>query len=183
MIWQRLRGLWRVPVLVLFFSFLSATPASAMENSAIDSGDTAWILVSTGLVLFMTIPALALLVILLPAVAGLGLQGVGMGSATAVLALFLYSLLPIVRNTHAGLKAIESHYYESAVALGLPPWYRLLWIELPLASRSILAGIKTAAVINVGFATLGALIGFDLDFPLYMYVDHVRVYQKVEGSA
>ena len=106
-----------------------------------------------------TIPALALLVILLPAVAGLGLQGVGMGSATAVLALFLYSLLPIVRNTHAGLKDIENHYHESAVALGLPSRYRLLWIELPLASRSILAGIKTAAVINVGFATLGALIG------------------------
>ena len=106
-----------------------------------------------------TIPALALLVILLPAAAGLGLQGVGMGSATAVLALFLYSLLPIVRNTHAGVKGIESHYYESAVALGLPPRYRLWWIELPLASRSILAGIKTAAVINVGFATLGALIG------------------------
>lgn len=115
------------------------------------------VIASVGIV--QTIPALALLVILLPVVAGLGLQGVGMGSATAVLALFLYSLLPIVRNTHAGLKGVEDHYLESAVALGLPARYRLLWIELPLASRSILAGIKTAAVINVGFATLGALIG------------------------
>jgi osmoprotectant transport system permease protein len=115
------------------------------------------VIASVGIV--QTIPALALLVILLPAVAVLGLQGIGVGSATAVLALFLYSLLPIVRNTHAGLQGIENHYLESAIALGLPPRYRLLWIELPLASRSILAGIKTAAVINVGFATLGALIG------------------------
>jgi osmoprotectant transport system permease protein len=115
------------------------------------------VIASVGIV--QTIPALALLVILMPAVATLGLQGVGVGSATAVLALFLYSLLPIVRNTHAGLQGIENHYLESAIALGLPPRYRLLWIELPLASSSILAGIKTAAVINVGFATLGALIG------------------------
>jgi osmoprotectant transport system permease protein len=106
-----------------------------------------------------TIPALALLVILLAPVASLGLTGVGVGSMTAVIALFLYSLLPIVRNTYTGLQDIASEYQETAVAIGLPRIYRLVKIELPLASRSILAGIKTAAVINVGFATLGALIG------------------------
>ncbi len=106
-----------------------------------------------------TIPALALLVILLAPVASLGLTGVGVGSMTAVIALFLYSLLPIVRNTYTGLQDIAGEYQETAVALGLPRLYRLVKIELPLASRSILAGIKTAAVINVGFATLGALIG------------------------
>ena len=106
-----------------------------------------------------TIPSLALLVMLMPLVAAVGLNSVGLGSTTAVAALLLYSLLPIVRNTHAGMGGIAPPYHESSLALGLPPFYRLMNIELPLASPSILAGIKTAAVLNVGFATLGALIG------------------------
>ena len=97
-----------------------------------------------------TIPALALLVLMIP------FSGIGMPSALA--ALFLYSLLPIVRNTYTGLRDIPLPLLESAEALGLPPRARLRLVELPLAGRSILAGIKTAAVINVGFATLGALI-------------------------
>lgn len=98
-----------------------------------------------------TIPALALLVIMIPLL--------GLGAASAIAALFLYSLLPIVRNTHAGLTGIPGSLRESAEALGLPPAARLRLVEAPLATPSILAGIKTAAVINVGAATLGALIG------------------------
>ena len=64
-----------------------------------------------------------------------------------------------MRNTHAGILGIAADLRETAAAIGLPPSTRLWRIELPLASRSILAGIKTAAVINVGTATLGALIG------------------------
>ena len=106
-----------------------------------------------------TIPSLALLVMLMPLMAYLGLTSLGLGSATAVTALFLYSLLPIVRNTFTGLHDISAEHHDAAAALGLPPAFRLFQIELPLASRSILAGIKTAAVLNIGFATLGALIG------------------------
>jgi osmoprotectant transport system permease protein len=98
-----------------------------------------------------TIPSLALLVFMIPLL--------GIGGPPAVVALFLYSLLPIVRNTHSGLQDISPSIRESALALGLPACTRLRRIELPLASRSILAGIKTSAVINVGTATLGALIG------------------------
>jgi osmoprotectant transport system permease protein len=98
-----------------------------------------------------TIPSLALLVFMIPLL--------GIGGPPAVVALFLYSLLPIVRNTHSGLQDIPLSIRESAIALGLPAGIRLRRIELPLASRSILAGIKTSAVINVGTATLGALIG------------------------
>jgi osmoprotectant transport system permease protein len=83
----------------------------------------------------------------------------GIGFKPSIAALFLYSLLPIVRNTYAGLQNIPPHIRESAEALGLPPQSRLWLVELPIASRTILAGIKTAAVMNVGFATLGALIG------------------------
>ncbi len=98
-----------------------------------------------------TMPSLALFVLLIPLF--------GIGAKPAIAALFLYSLLPIVRNTHAGLVDIPRPLRESAIALGLPERARLRLVELPLATRSILAGIKTAAVINVGTATLGALIG------------------------
>lgn len=97
------------------------------------------------------IPSLALLVFMIPLV--------GIGTWPAIVALFLYSLLPIVRNTHAGLAGIPAGIRESAEVLGLPAWARLLRVELPMASPAILAGIKTSAVINVGTATLGALIG------------------------
>ncbi len=98
-----------------------------------------------------TIPSLALLVFMIP------LLGIGAGPAIA--ALFLYGLLPIVRNTHAGLTGIAPELRESAEALGLPSGARLRLIELPLAAPSILAGVKTSAVITVGTATLGALVG------------------------
>jgi osmoprotectant transport system permease protein len=101
--------------------------------------------------LIQTVPALALLVFMIPLF--------GIGGLPAVVALFLYSLLPIVRNTHAGLRGIPNALLESAQALGLRPRAILRRIELPLASPLILAGIKSAAVINVGTATLGALIG------------------------
>ena len=101
--------------------------------------------------LVQTVPSLALLVFMIP------LLGIGAGPAIA--ALFLYSLLPIVRSTHAGLTGIPPELRESAEALGLPPLATLRLVELPLASPSILSGVQTAAVINVGTATLGALIG------------------------
>lgn len=101
--------------------------------------------------ILQTIPSLALLVFMIPLL--------GIGSVPAMAALFLYSLLPIVRNTHAGIKNIPDSLMESAHALGLPNALILRKIELPLASSTILAGIKTSAVINVGTATLGALIG------------------------
>jgi osmoprotectant transport system permease protein len=98
-----------------------------------------------------TVPSLAMFVFMIPVF--------GIGTWPAIAALFLYSLLPIVRNTHAGLVGIAPELRESAAAMGLPRSVRLRRIELPLATRSILAGIKTAAVINVGTATLAALIG------------------------
>ena len=100
-----------------------------------------------------TIPSLALLALLVP------LPFFGISVRTAITALFLYGLLPIVRNTATGLQDIPRALRESAVALGLSPRARLWQIFLPMASRSILAGIKTSAVINVGTATLAALIG------------------------
>jgi osmoprotectant transport system permease protein len=100
-----------------------------------------------------TIPSLALLALLVP------LPFFGISIRTAIAALFLYGLLPIVRNTATGLQDIPRALRESAVALGLSPIARLWQVYLPMASRSILSGIKTSAVINIGTATLAALIG------------------------
>jgi len=98
-----------------------------------------------------TIPSLALLVLLLPLL--------GIGARPAIAALFLYSLLPILRNTHAGLVGIAPELRDAAASLPLSPWARLRLVELPLAAPAILAGVKTSAVIAVGTATLGALVG------------------------
>lgn len=101
--------------------------------------------------ILQTIPALAMLVALVPLV--------GLGWRPAVAALFLYGLLPIVRGTFNGLAGIPPHLRESAAVLGLDPRARLRLVELPLAMPAILSGIKTAAVITVGTATIGGLIG------------------------
>ena len=98
-----------------------------------------------------TIPSLALFCFFIPLL--------GIGPVPALAALFLYGLLPIIRNTHAGLVSIPADLREAAVALGLSPLERLRHVELPLASRTILAGIKTSAVVAVGSATIAAFIG------------------------
>ncbi|MGH8703286.1 MAG: ABC transporter permease subunit, partial [Burkholderiales bacterium] len=109
-----------------------------------------WILATTGVL--QTVPALALLAFLIAALDRIG-------TLPAIIALFLYSLLPIVRNTEAGLAGVPGSLRQSATALGLTDGLRLRLIELPLAARTMLAGIKTAAVINVGTATIAAFIG------------------------
>ncbi|MFV1980298.1 MAG: glycine betaine ABC transporter substrate-binding protein [Rhodothermia bacterium] len=131
----------------LVFAILVAVPLGVAAFRSPRSGSV--ILAFVGVI--YTIPSLALLVFMIPLF--------GIGAGPAMVALFLYSLLPIVRNTHAGLVEIPASVRESAIALGLSEWFRLRRIDLPMASGTILAGIKTAAVINIGTATLGALIG------------------------
>jgi osmoprotectant transport system permease protein len=99
-----------------------------------------------------TVPSLALLAFLIAALGTIG-------TVPALITLVLYALLPIVRNTHAGIVGIRPGMRAAALALGLSPRDRLLAVELPLAAPTILAGIKTSAVINVGTATLAAFVG------------------------
>jgi osmoprotectant transport system permease protein len=128
-----------------------------------------------------TIPSLALLALLVP------LPFFGISVRTAIAALFLYGLLPIVRNTATGLQDIPRALRESAIALGLSPMTRLWKIYMPMASRSILAGIKTSAVINIGTATLAALIGAGgLGEPILSGLnlnDHVTILQGAIPAA
>lgn len=101
--------------------------------------------------LFQTIPSIALLALLIPVF--------GIGKPPAITALFIYGLLPIIRNTYAGLKHVDPQYRLIALAMGLTTWQRLKLVELPLSFPILLAGIKTAAIINIGTATLAAFIG------------------------
>src|SRR5580658_3818962 len=104
--------------------------------------------------MMQTIPSLALFGFLIP----VPLIG-GIGKRTAIVALVLYALLPILRNTMVGILGVDAAVRESAVAMGMTA-RQILWrVELPLAARTILAGIRVAAVTTIGTATIAAAIG------------------------
>jgi osmoprotectant transport system permease protein len=145
--WRNTKEHLFLVVLSLTAAVVVAVPLGVLASRAPALGQT--VLGAAGIV--QTLPSLALMVFLIPLL--------GLGALPAIVALFLYSLLPILRNTYTGLRDIAPSIRESAEALGMTQGARWWLVELPLASRTILAGIKTSAVINVGTATLGALIG------------------------
>ncbi len=101
--------------------------------------------------LLQTIPSIALLAFMIPLF--------GIGVTPAIVALFLYALLPILRNTATGLFSVDPLLKKVGTGMGLTRWQKLRYVELPLSFPTIIAGIKTAAVINIGTATLAAFIG------------------------
>jgi osmoprotectant transport system permease protein len=102
--------------------------------------------------ILQTVPSLALLALLIAVLGTIGTE-------PALVALFLYGLLPIVANTHAGLQGVARGIGQAATALGLTDRQRLVYVELPLAAPTIVTGMRTAAVINVGTATMAAFVG------------------------
>jgi len=147
--------LWRLTRehLVLVFGSLAASLAAGLPLGVLaakKAGLAQPIFAVVGVI--QTIPSLALLAFLIAIMGSIGIW-------PAAVALFLYALLPIVRNTHAGMLGIGEGMRQAAVALGLSARDRLVDIEIPLARPAILAGIKTSAVINVGTATIAAFIG------------------------
>lgn len=100
---------------------------------------------------FLTLPSFALF--------GLLIAPLGLGFTPAVVALAMYALLPIVRNTITGLRAVDSSVTESARGMGMGRWRRLLRIELPLAWPVIMTGIRVATLIDVGIAAIAAYVG------------------------
>jgi osmoprotectant transport system permease protein len=101
--------------------------------------------------IIQTIPSLAILGFMIPLF--------GIGFKPAIAALFLYGLLPIIRNTYAGIESIDPRLKESGVSLGLNDRQLLFMLEIPLSTRMVMAGIRTSMVINIGTATLAAFIG------------------------
>ena len=110
----------------------------------------AWVLGAVGVM--QTVPSLALLSFLIVLIGGIGF-------VPALLALFIYALLPVVSNTCTGLQGVPAGQAQAASSLGLTRWQTLRHVQLPLAAPVLLAGVKTAAVINVGTATLAAFVG------------------------
>lgn len=131
----------------LLFAILIAVPLGlALERTR---GAAETVIRAAGVL--QTIPSIALLAFMIPLL--------GIGVRPALLALFLYSLYPILRNTFTGVRDADTSAVEAARALGMTPWQVLRYVRLPLAAPVIMAGIRTAAVINVGTATLAAFIG------------------------
>lgn len=104
----------------------------------------------------MTVPSVALFGLMIPV---LGSVGYGVGTPPAVLALILYSLLPMVRNTYVGLDAVPADVVRAAHGMGMTERQVLLEVELPLAAEVILAGVRNAVVMGVGVAAVAAYVG------------------------
>ncbi|MFW5709610.1 MAG: ABC transporter permease [Chloroflexota bacterium] len=114
-----------------------------------------------------TVPTLAIVAIMVPIL--------GPGFWPAVIALILYGLLPVVRNTIVGLESVDSAIIDAAKGMGLTPTQILIQIEIPIASRIIMAGIRTSTVVNIGTATLGAFVGSGgLGFPIQSGISMVQ---------
>jgi osmoprotectant transport system permease protein len=103
------------------------------------------------------VPSLALLAFMVPVLAAMGLHGIG--TLPALLGLFVYSLLPILRNTVTGLRGLDPAVLEAARGVGMTPWQSLLRVELPLSLPVVIAGIRTSATLTVGTATLATPVG------------------------
>ena len=130
-------------ILALFFSL----PVSiwAVYNTKVEKA--LFFLVNT----LQTIPSIALLGALIPFL--------GIGFAPAITALFIYSLLPLIRNSFEGIKNIDNSYIEISAGIGLNKWQILRFVQIPLALPVIIAGVKTAVTLLVGTAALAAFIG------------------------
>ncbi len=133
--------------IALLFSILIGIPLGVLATRHKLMGQAILLLSGT----IQTVPSLALLCFLVPLF--------GIGTTSALIALCLYGLLPVVMNTFIGLESIDPSLIEMTRALKLSAWQSLLRVRLPLASRNILAGIRTSTVIGIGTATLAALIG------------------------
>ena len=101
-----------------------------------------------------TIPSLALFGFLIP-LPWIG----GVGPRSAIVALVLYALLPIIRNTYTGIVGVDRSVRQAAEAMGMTDWQLLRLVEMPLAARTIMAGLRVATVSGIGIATIAALIG------------------------
>ncbi|KEK24062.1 ABC transporter permease/substrate-binding protein [Bacillus gaemokensis] len=137
----------QISLISLFFAVMIAVPLGILLTRR---ERIAEFVIGTSAVM-QTIPSLALLGLLIPLV--------GIGKVPAIIALVVYALLPILRNTYTGIRKLDESLIEAARAMGMNSWRRLWKVELPLALPIIMAGIRTAMVLIVGTATLAALIG------------------------
>jgi osmoprotectant transport system permease protein len=150
-VWFELGSLTLEHLYLVVLSIMIAA-AIAIPSGILLTRRDAWRRFGLGLAnVFQTIPSLALFGILIPVS--------GIGKITATVALVVYAILPILRNTLLGITGIDPAVRESAVAMGMTPRQVLLEVELPLSARSIIAGLRLATVATIGTATIAAAIG------------------------
>lgn len=149
--WSEVIEATSVHIQLVFFSMIIAIVLGIGLGILITRVPKLTTVVLGGAGIMQTIPSLALLGFMIPIF--------GIGVNTAIAALFLYSLLPIIRNTYTGIKDVNKATVEAAKGMGMTSLQVLLKVEIPLAIPMIMAGVRTAAVINVGTATLAAFIG------------------------
>ena len=149
--WKEVLEATSVHIQLVFFSMLIAIVLGISLGILVTRVPQLRTIVLGGTGIMQTIPSLALLGFMIPIF--------GIGVKTAIAALFLYSLLPIARNAYAGISDVDPATREAAKGMGMTSAQILFKVELPLAIPVIMAGIRTAAVINVGNATLAAFIG------------------------
>jgi osmoprotectant transport system permease protein len=106
--------------------------------------------------ILMTVPSVALFGALIPILA---MFGQGIGAVPAIIAVFLYSQLPIVRNSYTAMRSIDPSLHEAAAAIGMSQWQRLNLVEIPLAVPLIMAGVRTAVTMNIGVMAIATYIG------------------------
>src|SRR5690606_13529366 len=106
--------------------------------------------------IMITVPSIALFGLMIPLLAPIGH---GIGYVPAVVAVVLYSQLPIIRNTYTAIANVDPALREAATGMGMTTWQRLRQVEIPLAVPVIMAGVRTAVVMNIGVTTIAAYIG------------------------
>ena len=141
---------------IVSISLFVATAIAVPIGVYISQNDRIAKKVINGANVLMTIPSIALFGLMLPI---LSLVGQGLGKVPAIIALVLYSQLPIIRNTYVGIQNVPRDLVEAGKGLGMNKWTRLKEVEIPLSIPVIIAGLRTAAVMNIGIAAIAAYIG------------------------
>ena len=136
-----------ISLIALFFGALVAIPLGILLTRTPKIANTVLSITSA----LQTIPSLALLTLMIPFL--------GVGRLPAIVALFIYSLLPILRNTYIGLKNVDENYLDAAKGMGMTAPQSIVQVELPLALPTIMAGLRLAAVYVIAWASLASYIG------------------------
>lgn len=156
-------------------ALLIATPIGVVLGIVITRHDQLASRVLNGANVLMTIPSIALFGLMLPVLA---IVNMGLGKVPAVIALVLYSQLPIIRNTYTAIKNVPPSLVDAAKGMGMDTWKRLREVEIPLATPVIIAGLRTAAVMNIGIAAIATYIGAG-GLGVYIQQGIARVYPEM----
>ncbi|MBN2417988.1 MAG: ABC transporter permease, partial [Deltaproteobacteria bacterium] len=160
---------------IVFLSVLIATVIAVPAGILITGNERIAKKVINAANILMTIPSIALFGLMLPI---LSLFGHGLGKVPAIIALVLYSQLPIIRNTYTGIKNVPPSLIEAGRGIGMGRWTRMRQIEFPMALPVIIAGLRTAAVMNIGIAAIAAYIGAG-GLGVFIQQGIARVYEEM----